>query len=187
MRRHPVTGAYAEALLAIAEEQKKSDEFGEELGSLQGIFVQSRDLRILFESPKVPRAEKVALLDRVFGGKVSTPVLNLLKTLVERGRQTLFPEICVVFSEKLDEARGRTHVTITSASALSDELRDRIVAAIGQKTGRTVVSAERVDEDLLGGVKIRIGDTVIDGSIRTRLNKMREALAAPRIGSEIFQ
>ncbi|MGE3166846.1 MAG: ATP synthase F1 subunit delta [Planctomycetota bacterium] len=187
MKRHPVTGAYAEALLAIAEERRQGEELGDELISLRDLYRQSQDLRKLFESPKIPRLEKLAALDRIFDGRVSPTVLSLLKILVERGRQLLLQEICDAFIEKLDQVRGRTHVVITSASALTDELRAEIVAAVGKRTGRTIVPQERVDADLLGGVRIRIGDTVIDGSIRTRLNQMREALAAPRIGSEIFQ
>lgn len=186
MRRNPVTGAYAEAILAIAEEQGKGEEFEAELQSLQDLFGQSREFRIFFESPKIPRKEKVEILDRTFADKVGPSVLNLLKILVERGRQQFFGEICEAYTEKLNELRGRTSVRITSAVALTESRRTELLEAIGKKIGRTLVSEEHVDEKLLGGMTIRIGDAVIDGSVRTRLNLMRETLAAPRIGSELF-
>lgn len=187
MKRHPVSGIYAEALLQVAEEQGKADDIEAEFRAVAELLTGARELKIFFESPKIKAQEKVEVLERVLAGKASEPVLNLLKLLIGRGRQTLLTEISASLSEKLDDLRGRAHVVVTTAVPLDEGVRTQLISLVEKKLGRTVISQERVDENLLGGMTIRIGDTVIDGSVRTKLNKVREALAAPRIGSELFE
>ena len=186
MRRHPVAGTYAGALLAIGQERNEVEAYDEELHGLAELFANSREFRVFFENPKVPQSDKLSVLDKTLKGKVSDTVLNLLKVLVKRGRQELFGQVSVAYTEALDESRGRTKVVITTASPIDPALKAELVGLVGSKLNREIVPAERVDENLLGGMTIRIGDTVIDGSVRTKLNRVRESVGALRIGSEQF-
>lgn len=186
MRRHPVSGTYATALLELGQERGEAEAYGEELTELAALFADSRDFRVFFENPKVPQSDKLNVLEKTLKGQVSESVLNLLKVLVKRGRQELFGQISAAYKEAHDELRGRTNVTITTASPIDSALKSELVGMVSKKLNREIVAAERVDEHLLGGVTIRIGDTVIDGSVRTKLNRVRESVAALRIGSEQF-
>lgn len=186
MRRHPVAGTYAGALLAIGLERQEAEAYGEELCELARLLAEQRDLRVFFESPKIPLADKLAVLDRALTGKVSGTVLDFWKVLLGRGRQGLLGQIAESYGEALDDARGRTKVHFKTARPLAPALADQLVKAIAARLGREVVPSSSVDESLLGGMTIRIGDTVIDGSLRTRLNRLQELVAAPRIGSELF-
>ncbi|MEM7165213.1 MAG: ATP synthase F1 subunit delta [Planctomycetota bacterium] len=186
MRRHPVAGTYANALLDIGVERNEVEAYDEELSGLAELFASSREFRVFFENPKVPQGDKLNVLNKTLKGKVSEPVLNLLMVLVKRGRQELFGQVSAAYTEALDESRGRTKVTITTASPIDPSLKSELVGLVGKKLNREIVSTERVDENLLGGMTIRIGDTVIDGSVRTKLNRVREGVGALRIGSEQF-
>lgn len=186
-RRSPVSSAYASALLEIGETAKQSEEYAAHLAAFTEALAADKILRIFFESPKIARSDKKAALDRALGEKVAAPVLNTLKLLIDRGRQMLFGEIADVFGEMLDETRGRMNVEITSSSALSDVARTRLVTLLHERLGREIVTRERVDAGLLGGMTVRVGDTVIDGSLRTKLKRVREAMTLPRLGRDLFE
>lgn len=186
MRRHPVSNSYARAMLEIAQASGQGDAIAEELTALRdGVFSQP-ELRVFLESPKIPRGEKKATLAKALEGKVSESVSNLVMILIDRGRQFLFSEIVDAYRNLCDEASGRTHVQITSAAPLSEESRESLVALLGKKLGREVVAQERVSPELLGGMTIRIGDMVVDGSVRSRLNEVREQVASRRLGSDLI-
>ncbi|MCA8959725.1 MAG: ATP synthase F1 subunit delta [Planctomycetes bacterium] len=187
MLRHPVAKIYARALLEVGQERNEADDYASELTTLHDDVLSDGDFRVFFESPKIPRHEKDKVLVRALEGKVSEPVLNLLRVLVKRGRQFLFPEIAEAYTTLNDEARGRTHVWITTARPLSATSKDRVVGLLRQKLGKEIIPEERVDEDLLGGMTIRVGDVVVDGSVRSRLNEVRELVAAQRLGSDLIQ
>ncbi len=183
MRRHPVAGTYARAMLEVALERGSAVECEKELQAISDLLKHA-EFKVFLENPKIPRGSKVEIFSKVLQGKISDAVLNFMTSIIRRGREIIFSEICVAYSEALDENRGRVHVTLTSATALSEGTRTAFVNALAKKLGREIIAAEKVDADLLGGVTVRIGDTVIDGSIRAKLNAIQDSLLAPRIGSE---
>ena len=186
MKRHPVSGTYARALRDIAIERGKIDEIAGELEALDQAFHGDRTLLVFFESPKIPRHEKKSVLEKTLTGKVSEEVLNLLKILIDRSRQSVFDQICATFKDLYDEHKKRMHVTVDCAVPIADEQANRLKELLASRLDREIIMETRVDEDLLGGMKVRFGDTVIDGSIRTQLNKVREAVASQRLGSDLF-
>ena len=103
------------------------------------------------------------------------------------GYGTKIGQISTSFSELHDEVLGRVHVAIRSASELPGDSRSRIVAALKAKLQREIIDTASVDESLIGGMTIRIGDTQVDGSVKTKLNKVREAMASQRFGNDLFQ
>lgn len=186
MKRHPVSNTYARALLEVVQAQGQVDSVAEELTSLRdGVFAQP-ELRVFLESPKIPRSDKKNALSKALEGNVSEFVNNLVMVLIDRGRQFLFAEIVDAFLALCDEVSGRTHVQIASATALPGESKEKLVSLLGTKLGRTVVAHERVVPELLGGMTIRIGDMVVDGSVRSRLNEIREQVATRRLGSDLI-
>ena len=186
MKRHPVANTYARALLEVGQERGQAEDYAEELRAIEEQVLATGDARVFLESPKIPRREKKEVLERVFQGKVSDAVLNLLHILIDRGRQMLFGQIAEAYQDFCDEAAGRQHVRITSAVALDTGSRDSLTRLLSAKLSKQIVAEERVDEGLLGGMTIRIGDTVIDGSVRSRLNEIREQVASRRLGSDLI-
>ena len=186
VKLHPAAGAYARALLAVADEHGLQATFDGELKAVAELLGTGSP-KIFFESPKIPHSEKKQVLDRAFAGKVSEQVLNLLKILVDRGRQDLLGQIVDSFSALYDEVLGRVHVTLGSAVPIDESARQRIVATLSAKLGKEIIDDAFVDESLLGGLTIRVGDTMVDGSVRTRLSKVRAEMVAQRLGSEMFE
>ena len=119
-------------------------------------------------------------------GKVAEPVLNLLKLLIDRGRQFLVQDISDTYGELEDVAAGRVKATITSAVAIPAEQRDSLVASIQSKTGREVVATEIVDAGLLAGLTIQVGDLVVDGSLRSHLHRVRQEVLHTRFGKDLI-
>ncbi len=126
------------------------------------------------------------MLEKVLSKRVSEEVLNLVRMLVDRGRQSLFDQIYASYEELYDDFKNRMHVRVHSAVELADEKREELIKLLSSKLQREILLSERVDESLLGGMTIRFGDTVVDGSIRTQLNKVREVVASQRLGSDLI-
>ena len=145
------------------------------LNSLDG------DLRAFFNLPQLRRDEKRRIINLAFGGKVGRPVLGLLNILVEKRREALFDEIVFQFDMMLDRHQGRLKVQVTTARKLDDQLVEALRTAIEQRTNKTVVLQERVDPEVIGGMKVNVGDRVIDGTVRRTLQDMRRTLAATRL------
>ena len=188
MKRHPAASSYARALLEVAEKKGGDlvDTLFEELLALDLAMNSDAALRVFFESPKIPRSEKKSVLEKVLSGQVSGELLNLLRMLIDRGRQFLFDQIVAIYGELYDDFKSRIHVRVTTAAELSDAKREQLTKLLADKLQREILLSERVNEELLGGMTIRFGDTVVDGSIRTQLNKVREVIASQRLGSDLI-
>ena len=132
------------------------------------------------------QVDKKAALQASLAGKVAEPVLNLLKLLIDRGRQFLVQDIADTYTELEDVAAGRVKATITSAVEMPAEQRDSLVASIQTKTGREVVATEVVDPELLAGLTIQVGDLVVDGSLRSHLHRVRQEVLQTRFGKDLI-
>jgi F-type H+-transporting ATPase subunit delta len=109
---------------------------------------------------------------------ITGPVRNLLDVLVRRGRITVLPEIAETFEDLVDERLKRASARVRTATELSSEQQERLSKALSAFTNYDIRLKAKVDPRLLGGVVVRIGSTVLDGSVRTRLNRLRETLLA---------
>ncbi|MCI0651921.1 MAG: ATP synthase F1 subunit delta [Planctomycetes bacterium] len=181
-----MAGAYARALLAVGQDRGEADAYGDELRSFAAQVLGDPAIRVFFESPRITRRDKRGALDRALRGKVSEPVLNLLFLLVDRGRQPLFGQIAESYQELYDAARGRVHARFTSAVPLAPAIASGLVAILSQKLGKEIIATSGTDEMLLGGMKIQIGDIVVDGTVRARLRVVQESMATQRLGGELF-
>lgn len=186
-KRHPASGAYATALLEVGQETGESEAFAAQLAAFAASLEANPMFRVFFESPKISRPDKKAALERALSGLVAKPVLNLLQILIDRGRQECYGEIAETFDELFDELRGRTYVRIVSAMPISEPAKQRLVTLLHDRLSREIIAVDSADPALLGGMTVRIGDTVIDGSLRTKLNNVRGAITAPRLGRKLFE
>lgn len=167
---------YAQA--AFEEAQKLSDLKGwsKVLQSLAEVVSYS-EIRMVISSPRVERTQLAGLLGGMLGGQAKPQQLNFIRVLIENQRLLLLPEIVAIFETLKAEAEKTVNVTVDSAFELSAAQQDKIVSSLKARMGREIKLVCKVNKELLGGVVIRAGDKVIDGSSRTRLGEMATALA----------
>lgn len=171
-----VGALYGKAILGAAG--KDADEIVLQLNAIvQECFAQYPALEQLLASPRVSQVEKESLIDRVFRGKIHAKLLNFLKVLCRRGRVGWLRGIQVSANAIRDEQLGRIRVVVTSAFALSADQQKSIAAKLGQTLGKEVVLEEKVDPSLLGGILVRVGDQVFDGSVLGKMSAIRSAVS----------
>jgi F-type H+-transporting ATPase subunit delta len=172
--------------MEVGSASGEAELYGDQLDALTEAVESEASFKVFLESPKIRRGDKKEALERALQGKVSDPVLNLVRILIDRDRQTLIEDIAQAYREQIDEVAGRANVTITSAVELSAGVTDALKAAIEKKLNKEVVSTELVDAGLLSGVTIQIGDLVVDGSLRTQLRKVRQEVSLTRFGKDLI-
>jgi F-type H+-transporting ATPase subunit delta len=166
---------YAEAAYLIASEDGKEDAWSEGLSTMAALFGDPR-AQALFENTRVPAADKLKLTENALEGKEPL-VLNLARLLLRRKRTALGPQIAEAFGELVDQARGVSHATVTSAVPLTDEDLRSVEKRLRELTGGEVVVETNVDDAILGGIIVRIGDRLIDGSTKSKLWDLKRQLA----------
>ena len=170
---------YAKALLGAAEAAGKVDGMVEQF---QSFVVDVLDKQPVFESalanPKVPFDEKIRMLDKVFGNKMDGTLLTFLKVLATRRRFGTVRSIYQSVVRLRDEAVGRLRIVVTTAQALDQDAVETLKSKLQDIFKAEVVMSTKVDASVLGGVLIRVGDVVFDGSVDGQLKQLRKATIA---------
>jgi F-type H+-transporting ATPase subunit delta len=150
-----------------------------QLSDFLATWAGSAELRELFANPAVPAQQKVAVLDKMNAKLgLQRELRNLIAVLINNDRIAHIDEIAAAYRAELQERMGIRQAEITTARELSEQERRSLVAGVGQLAGGQVQATFRLDKNILGGTVVRIGSTVYDGSIRGRLERLREALVA---------
>jgi F-type H+-transporting ATPase subunit delta len=174
-RRDTAARRYAEAAFEVAMRDGSLERWRPELDLAAGIAGDERALDVL-ANPSVPLERRTKALDDMLGERVSRPVRNLIQLMLRRGRIEQLPRVAAEFRRLDDERQGITHAIATSATALTpDEVR-ALTARLEQSTGGRISLDVQVDPSLLGGLVVRVGDRLIDGSVRGRLERLRNQL-----------
>jgi F-type H+-transporting ATPase subunit delta len=167
---------FAEAAFAVAQEGNALDAWLEALDQASSVY-DNHAAAIFLTSPVVPAEKKRAVLTELLPG-VPPEVGRFLAILARRDRLDLVPEIAQVFRRLLNEYRGIAVAQVTTAVPIDARQQATIANRLGQRVGKTVTVETHVDPAILGGVIAQIGDNVIDGSVRGRLERLRRALTA---------
>ena len=171
-----VARRYALALFQLAGEQQLIDTVEEELRVVKEVFFVNKDLTAVLESPKVSREKKKTILSSAFAS-VNPLVLNTLMLLVDRHRENEIMDVANEFSELANEERGIEAANVYSVRPLSDEERTALSVSFAKKIGKKSLQIENiVESDLLGGIKVRIGNRIFDGSLRGKLDRLERTL-----------
>ena len=178
MTRDTAAKRYAIAAFIIARDEGKLERWAAALDGMASLW-QQPDVAAFLIDNKVPLAEKWRLLGVALTGDEPL-ALNLAKLLVAKGRFRLIEQVREEFQRLWDEERGIVHVQAITAVPLSREEREAMAGGLASATGRQVVLEEAVDPAILGGAVLRIGDRLIDGSPRTRLQTLRHLLTNAR-------
>jgi F-type H+-transporting ATPase subunit delta len=176
MRENTVGRNYAEALLALATKADNQEGFGTMIRDVATAMQQNATLRQFLESPRVSAADKNKVLSKAYADRVPRLFLRFLQKLVENRRQMLIPEIAAEYANLLDNAEGRVHAEVTVAKAISEQDVQALVASLSKSVGKTVVPQIIVNPAILGGAVVKMGDTVIDGSVRRKLGRLAQRM-----------
>lgn len=169
---------YAKALFDIGVDGAALESVADELHAVRdAIAGLDPQVRTFFEMPQLRRDDKWHVVKLAFEGKVGRPVLGLLNVLVDKRREPLLDAIVAEFDDLVDERAGRVQASVVSARRLDTELVDALRAALEQRTHQQVVLHQRVDPNMIGGIRVSLGDMVVDGTLRRALSDMRQALA----------
>lgn len=166
---------YARALLMIGNEENRLEALSREVRAVADTVKASPELAQLLSNPVVSTESRRAVMKEVTARLGLSPTTrNAVMLLTDRRRGALLPEVADALAELNDEKAGKVQAEVTSAVPLSETQYVRLSKVLEKLTGRTVILQRKVDASLIGGVVARIGDKVYDGSIRTRLDEIRQ-------------
>jgi len=171
-----IAQVYARSLFEVAEEADKIDDVREQLGEIADALHGDRDLQVFFFSPYFSTQEKSEGLDKAVTG-AEPIVLNFLKLLIEKHRMPALFRIRRVYESLWEDYNKLLPVQITSAVELDEQIVKHIGDQISEQTGRKVELSASVEPDILGGIVVRVGNQVLDASIRRRLELLRKQIA----------
>jgi len=167
---------YAQALLQLATTAGAVERVQRDLSALAAKIRADEGLARRLASPRVTRAQKRELLATALGAGKRDLVRSTVLLLVDKGRAALVPELAEVFEDAAREAAGQAVAQVTSAVPLEPALRASLIERLSATSGRTITLEERVDAELLGGLRVVIGSSMIDGSVKRRLEELRARL-----------
>ncbi|MCC7023880.1 MAG: ATP synthase F1 subunit delta [Thermomicrobiales bacterium] len=170
---------YAQALFSLGKERNTLDAWQSDLALLASL-ARDASIATYLDNPSITAEQKMAVLNSALDNRVQPETRNLARILIERDRTDAIPEIRDLFDAQVRADRGIIIANITTAEPLTDAEQDVIRDRLAEMTGAKVQLAMHVDPDIIGGIIIRIGDQVIDGSVRNKLEKMRTRLVAGR-------
>jgi F-type H+-transporting ATPase subunit delta len=168
------TDAYAQAMLEVARAEGHLAGVEDDLFRFARTFEASDDLRMALTDPHLPLERRVAVIDDLMGGKALATSTALMSMIVGAGQASDLPAIVEKFLELAASEREHEVAEVRSAIPLDDAQQQRLAAALGQATGKNVEVKVVIDPSVLGGIGARVGDTVIDGSVRHKLDLLRE-------------
>ena len=176
MKTGTAANRYAKALFGLTRDEGQLDTVRSDLVSLRDLLERSAEFRDFVESPLIPPEQRRDLLRQILGDSAHPQTHQFLLFLDEKGRLELLRDICDLFEALYDELNRIVKVEIISASSLSEAQVDAIEARLQARLDKQIQSTVALDPTLLGGFKIRIGDTILDYSIATQLNTLRHRL-----------
>jgi F-type H+-transporting ATPase subunit delta len=171
-----IAEVYARALFEVAQEQDKLDPIHDQLGEFAVAVAENLDMARFFFSPYFSTEDKKDALHKAVDG-AENPLMNFLEALIERHRMPVIFRIRQRFDELWEEERKLLPVEVTSAVELDEETIAGIGESIGKQVDRKVELSSRVDPEILGGVVLRVGNFILDASIRHRLDQLRKQVA----------
>ena len=184
MRDETVARNYAETLFELARRNESIQEYGDALGMVAGLLEDDSRFRTFVETPRIDDENKKDVIRKVFRDKAPKQVINFVLITIDKRRQTLLREISEEYSLLLDNHLGREHVEVTVARPLDDTTANVVSEQLSKMLGRQAIPHIRVKPEILGGLIIRTGDMIYDGSVRRRLEGLRRRLLTVRIPSE---
>ena len=177
MKNTILANRYAKALFSVAKEEDALDEYCSALNSFAELFATTPEVKDGLTNPLYPLDVRVKVMDHIVKNMDASQVVkNFLNLVVQKKRAAVLPEIAEAFQGLVDEQRNICQGKVVSAMKLSAKLTDKVQATLEKLTGKTVVLTTEVDPAIIGGIIAKVGDLVLDGSIRSQLVGLKESI-----------
>ena len=167
---------YAKALWQIAEERNEIDKFNKELSEVTNAISENPDIEGFFVNPVIKIPDKKEVLQKSFEGKVDEEIYNFLDLLIDKNRIFLLGSIKSLFEQKIAEKQNILNVEAQTVIPLDEDMRGKLAEKLEKITGKNINIINVIDESIIGGVILRFGGNVIDGSVQTQLKKIQKQL-----------
>ena len=176
MREVTIAHNYAETLVSLAQKAGDLAGWGVMINDVASAVERDANLTLYLNSPRISAERKNAVLARAFQDRLPRLFVRFLQAVVSHRRQALIPQIAIEYGNIVDALENRVHAMVTVAEEPDAALQSSIAVGISKALGKTVVPHFTVRPEILGGVIVRVGDTVMDGSVRRRLGTLRSRL-----------
>jgi F-type H+-transporting ATPase subunit delta len=174
MSEQRAASRYAKSMLDLAQERGNLPQVKEDMDLFAKTLEQNRDLRLLLRNPIVKHDKKLAILRAIFGGKVSEVTEKFFTIITQHNRESALEWVATEFQSQYEHLRGIQVAHVTTAQPLTPTLREEITQLVRRQTGlQSITLTEKIDESLIGGFVLRVGDQQIDDSVRNSLRKLR--------------
>jgi len=178
MSQNKAASRYAKSLIDLSTEQSALEEIKNDMALIEQTIDQNSELETILQNPVIPLSKKAGILDDVFGAKVHAITRTYLKLVVSKGRAAILFDTAKSFVAQYNIIKGIITAEISSAVALTDENRAQIIAVVKKEIGANeVIIKEKVNENLIGGFILKVGDKQFDASISGSLNKLKKELS----------
>jgi F-type H+-transporting ATPase subunit delta len=182
VRDAPVCRNYAETLLAVAEKEQQVKRYGELIETVAGVFMADPKLKGIFMSPRIPKEAKKRLIEQALSEVAPVSFIRFLQLVVQRGRQYLLADIAEEYEQLVDLHLDRVHAVVSTARPVDEKLAAAIRARLTVVFAKEVLPHFRADPALIGGVVVRVGDRVFDGSLRRKLKLLQRLMLHAPLG-----
>lgn len=170
-----VAKRYAKALFEVASQQQRTLEVEEELKAVVEAIQSQEEIRLFIATPNISDTDKLNVLRAALQDKLSEPVMNTVELLVERRRTNILPDLLESYVKYLGESLGLSDAVVYSTYALNDQEKEAVAAEFGQLAHKKIRITNVIDKELLGGLKVIIGDTMYDGSLSSKLARLEKS------------
>ncbi|SDF01236.1 F0F1 ATP synthase subunit delta [Sporomusa acidovorans] len=178
MLANQLTFKYAQAIYELAAESSNLNEVEQQLKLVESTFSGHTDLASFMYHPLLPVPAKKEIMNQVFAGELNKTVRIFLLLLIDKHRESALPAIIRTYIDLANEARNMVVANVYTAEKLTREQLDSLTVKLSKVTGKNILLKPTIDRELLGGVVVKIGDKLIDGSVANQLKKLKTALAA---------
>lgn len=180
MHAETIARNYAEALLSLARKAKDLDGWGVAINGVVAAMESDARLRNFLSAPQISATQKNEVIGKAFTGQLPPPMVRFLQKTVLNRRQMLLPLIAAEYGNLVDETTGTVHAQVTVSREATDAERNAIATHLSRAFAKTVVPHLNVNPSILGGVIVKVGDRVMDGSVRKRLKTLKARIVSAR-------
>ncbi len=181
MSENVIAKRYADALFQLGLEKSTLEQYVEDLTVIREVFSDNKELNTFLLHPKVNGEQKEQFIAKCLSG-LHTDVVNTVKLLVERHRTTLIPSVVDAFIKYVNDAKGIEVATVYAVRELSEDEKQKLKVSFAKRLGKNTIEFKSViDPSLIGGIKIRVGNTIYDGSISGKLHRMERKITVANI------
>ncbi len=185
MAAKDIARVYASSLVELAQDKKILPEIEEEVGFLAGLVKSDKDFRNFLVSPGIAKESKKDFIEKIFNGKLSEYIIYFLKVLIDNDRQSCIIEINDALVAFVDSLNNRKNVTVITSVELDPSVKNKLATKLKEVMKKEIIMSEKVDSSILGGIIIKVGDTVIDGSLAKDLRNIKNNLLNSKVRSEV--